>query len=330
MVTVTEEVVAPDDFDDEFEKAAVEGAAGAKVADESAVETPAVDAAAPKKDESGETPAAVVGEKKEVPAEGTVPGKEEPAVVVPSPADIALEALTKAQTQLAERTEAARVKKETDDKAAADAKVVSDAHAARVAPYVPNEAEAAAMVKFEKDFPQEYAAMQTRLKQERQAMSAEIYNVVQAGLAQIDKRIKPIEESVAAQTPLVHATAVEQAVNAITAAHKDYEAIHPQLKPWIDKLPAYKRAAVQAVYVSGSAQDVIDMITDFKKDTGLVEATPVVGTVVEQPKPKPKGASKEEIEAGAPVGSRRTAPKSGGGEPDKNDFDGAFEEAAGE
>lgn len=124
----------------------------------------------------------------------------------------------------------------------------------------------------------------------------------------------------------------------------DYDAVRQPTLNWIDTQPDYLKNAYKQVAESGSAKDVADLITRFKKETGYVGAAPAGGStgVV------PAGASAAAPASGA-AAPAATAPaaglapaaaaavaslkvvKSSRSEPvtaaDPNDFDAAFKEA---
>ena len=129
---------------------------------------------------------------------------------------------------------------------------------------------------------------------------------------QMEARLAPVENTVTT-------SAIEAHVAALHAAHSDYDAVIAKVPAWIKTLPSYAQAGAQAVYDRGTTQDVIVLVNDFKKATGV--ATPAAPAPAPVPKPPPAGA--EDL---TPVGSRRVAvtPR---GTPDPNDFAGAFAEA---
>ena len=167
----------------------------------------------------------------------------------------------------------------------------------------------AAMEVFKKDFPNEYAAVESRFKAVNQDINARVYAAVQQVLTQI--------------TPLATATmenATERHFAALHTAYSDYDVVIPKVAEWIKTQPTYLQPTLQAVYDGGTTQDVMALVADYKKATGAVPA-PVPAPV---PVPAPAPAGVDDL---TPVGTRRATPVPRG-TPDPNDFDGAFAEAA--
>jgi hypothetical protein len=138
---------------------------------------------------------------------------------------------------------------------------------------------------------------------------------VQEALKQVGAVVNPLAASVAANDAERHEAAIR-------AAHPDADEVVPLVGEWIKKQPAYLQTAYQKVYDDGSTKEVNDLFTRFKTETGY--KAPAVKPVVSA---KP-GPTVEEIAAGAPVSTRRAAPNPKGG-PAMDDYDGAFDEAAG-
>lgn len=304
-------VVEKDPFDAAFEEAVNASELVVKSAGDAEA-----GAVPPKKEENSVVVKPVEGEE-------ISPKKEDPFVLEKTATELAVEAITKAQ----EVAQAKAATKAAEDAATVAAtKAAEDAAAAaaaREAPYMPDDAEKLAMEKFEKEFPNEYKAMQARLKQERQSVSAEIYKQVQtafAKIADVEKGIKPLADTVETQAYNEHFAAIK-------GAHADYDAVVKDLPAWIETLPQHRQIGAQAVYKQGNAQAVIDLVADYKTAKGIIAPVVEIPPKKEEPKPAPKkGPTAEEVAAGTPVMSKRTAP-SVKGAPDKEDFDGAWAEA---
>jgi siderophore synthetase component len=91
---------------------------------------------------------------------------------------------------------------------------------------------------------------------------------------------------------------------------------------WAQKQPAYLRAAYNHVIQQGTVDEVADLITRFRQDTGAQRAAPAAA----KPKTDLPAATKQAAAALAPVSSKRSAVIRG---TDPNDFESAFEEFAG-
>ena len=187
---------------------------------------------------------------------------------------------------------------------------------AAIKPYEPTEEEKAALAKFKADFPGEYQAVEAQFKAHKQAFNAQVYDAVQNILKQVAPRLASVEQSAVDAENERHFTTVY-------AAHSDYDAVQPKLKPWIESLPPLDQPGRMAAYMHGDTKAVLALLADYKKANNMTTPTaPVAPAAPAAPvKPKPDGSDL------APVSSRRpvTTPK---GEADPTDFDGAFNEEA--
>ena len=185
-----------------------------------------------------------------------------------------------------------------------------EAFEASIKPYEPTEEEKQALAKMKEDFPNEYAAMETRLKSVDRDINARVHAAVVEAMKSVDTRLAPVEQTVSI-------TAFDAHMNALHTAHPDFDALVPKVKDWIGTQPEYVRPALQAVYDRGTTKDVISLFADYKKATGSVVTPPP-----EVPSPAAKPAGADDL---APVSVKRavTGPK---GVPDKNDLEGAWAE----
>ena len=87
-------------------------------------------------------------------------------------------------------------------------------------------------------------------------------DVTQRFEQRLETTLKPIATT-------VQETTVERHLNTIKSAHNDFEDIvrSGALKEWIDTQPRYMIPALQAVYDRGQAQDVVDLISQYKAAT---------------------------------------------------------------
>lgn len=102
----------------------------------------------------------------------------------------------------------------------------------------------------------------------------------------------------------------------------EYDTMQADLVAWAESQPAYLRAAYQHVIQNGTPEDVADLVERYKRETAA-------STVVESPKQKATElppSAKKAAQALAPVSSKRSSVVAA--EPDKNDFDGAFDKFA--
>jgi hypothetical protein len=101
-----------------------------------------------------------------------------------------------------------------------------------------------------------------------------------------------------------------------------------KVEQWAAKQPTYLQKAYQDVIASGTVQEVKDLVTRFKAETGYTgQATAPTAAAAPARSPAPKKepelppAAKQAVAGLAPVSSKRSAPIA---EPDLNDFDSAF------
>ncbi len=120
--------------------------------------------------------------------------------------------------------------------------------------------------------------------------------------------------------PVLASLEAERHMRRIAAAHPDWErlAAGPELSEWIERQPDYLAASLRRVVESGSADEVIDLLTRFKQDQGLSTDT--------GQKALNQARREREAERAAAVPSRSAGPAKG--RPDKGDFRAAWSEAA--
>ena len=125
----------------------------------------------------------------------------------------------------------------------------------------------------------------------------------------------------------------------LTELIPDYDAVRAPVLEWVDKQPAYLKAAYEQITSRGTPEDIADMVERFKKETNWV-APAATGTPAPAPAPSPAPASGTPAPAAAPRAALPTAaaaaaaalkPVKGGrtevaSAQDPNDFDAAFKE----
>ena len=308
-----------DDWDKAFDAAALEGAEKVQTAPvkdevkvEAKVEPVKEEVKAEVKEEIKEEVKEETAEEKTTREAAEVKAAADAKVKADADARIAVEAKVRADAE-------AKVAAEAKAKLAADAKVAIEADRKAKAealskPYEPTAEETAALAVLKKEWPEQHAAIEARLKSSAHDVQRQVHAAVQEALKQVGAVVNPLAASVAANDAERHETAIR-------AAHPDADEVVPLVGEWIKKQPAYLQAAYQKVYDDGSTKEVNDLFTRFKTETGY-KVKPAA--VVVPPKP---GPTAEEIAAGAPVGTRRATPNPKGA-PDKEDWDGAFDEAS--
>jgi hypothetical protein len=145
-------------------------------------------------------------------------------------------------------------------------------------------------------------------------------NTLKAAFKFITDQIDPLRAQIAPLAQNAVETAEEKFANTLKAKHPDAGTLYPELQQWIEKLPRHRSVGANYALDRGTAEDVIELYNEFKKETGRV---------VTQPPPQippatqsPDVASRlKRLEA---VPSRRTNHR----EPDNpDDYDGAFAQA---
>lgn len=228
-----------------------------------------------------------------------------------------------------------------DDKAVQDAadaakaetpeqKAAREQFEATIAPYEFTAEEKTALEKMKVDFPGEYAVLEARLKQTDRTMNARIH----AAVVEATKNIVKVVEPVAQQTQTL---AYQTHMATIRAGHTDFDTVVGKIPDWIKTQPAYLQPAMQAVYAGGDAASVVQLVSDFKKATGVVTVTtPANGKTAEQLAAEATAKAtqdavdeqaRKDAAALVPVNSKRTTPTPKGAV-DVNNFDAAFDEAA--
>jgi hypothetical protein len=141
--------------------------------------------------------------------------------------------------------------------------------------------------------------------------------------------------SIAPAIKLVEETETEAHFNAIktgyvlddgttVSGHTDFEKYRDDgsLKAWIESKPAYLRPALEQTYSQGSAMDVIDLISDFKRESNI-NPNPQPSDNVVSMTPNPTRTAKKHALASVVTRKGAVAINSAVA----SDFEGAFDEA---
>lgn len=133
--------------------------------------------------------------------------------------------------------------------------------------------------------------------------------------SEVGKAISPLREMATAYSTEGHVAALYEGV-------PDYDQVYQPVLEWIETQPAFLKSAYQQVVQRGTANDVVSMISQFKKETGwgkqATPAAPAQKTLSE--------AAKKAAKAMGAVGTKRTAVSTAA---DPNDFESAWNEATG-
>jgi hypothetical protein len=83
----------------------------------------------------------------------------------------------------------------------------------------------------------------------------------------IDSRVQPIEETFKKTDEATHFKTIRE-------SHSDFETHRDSgaILKWIETKPRYLRESMKATYEQGTAEDVVDLISDFKTENNLLES----------------------------------------------------------
>jgi hypothetical protein len=183
--------------------------------------------------------------------------------------------------------------------------------AAPVAPEAPpvfTQEEAEFLAEYEKEWGDVAKAEALKRRAENDALVRYVFNEV-AGV------FRPMEQNL--QRLLQQAQLAE-----LRGAVPEYDNVRDNVVAWAEKQPPYLRAAYQHVIQQGTAEEIADLVSRYNKETGTVPApVPQQKSVTELPM-----SAKQAAATLAPVSSKRSAVAAV--EPDKGDFDSAFERFA--
>jgi hypothetical protein len=133
---------------------------------------------------------------------------------------------------------------------------------------------------------------------------------------QVGKQLEPI-----IQTIDTLATRAQYAD--ITSVNPDYDDIRDGVTSWVEDQPAYLQTAYKQVMQSGTAEEVNDLLTRYRENTGI---KPKAGGTTRKKNAEPSETAKKAAKSMAPVSTKRSAVPQGD---DPNDFDAAFKKFAG-
>lgn len=163
---------------------------------------------------------------------------------------------------------------------------------------------------FAEEFPEIHAVLEKSLKAVMERYTQAMSQAFQTLLQQIDQKYQPIASSVTQ-------IAEKEKDETIKSQHPDYSNLiqSQELKDWIDSQPKTLKKAYSEILENGSAEDMIEMLNDFKLKTGIKS------TQESQPAPKKK-----------PKVTPSTKNKAPSAKPpvDMDDFEQAFYEAINE
>lgn len=188
-----------------------------------------------------------------------------------------------------------------------------------------NQEERAALAKFEEDWPDVARASSLKMRGELTAAVRHVFN-------EIKRVYDPLLTQALRSTAQLEDHTV---VGEIRKGHTDYnDSLHAEVTAWVGTLKGMQRKVYEAVVDAGEPDEVIELITEFKKATGrAVPGIPAVVTPAATPAPMPgkvtniSEAAKKAAKAMGVVEGKRTATTAAA---DPNDFDAAWAEAIAE
>lgn len=179
--------------------------------------------------------------------------------------------------------------------------------------FQPNEQEAALIKKFEDEWPDIAQANAVMLKQVS-------HNIVQWVFSEMAKVYNPTLKQFAEMSKVMQE---QMTLSALRNEHSDYDEVYDNVVAWVDTLPAAFKAGAKQVMESGTPEEVVGLIDEYKKAHPAAAAASAAH-VAAPAKTELSAAAKQAARKLQVVGSKRTTPISA---PDANDFEGAWAEA---
>jgi hypothetical protein len=141
-------------------------------------------------------------------------------------------------------------------------------------------------------------------------------SVLKYAFEQIGGVVNPMRETLDILATRTHYGDLKEKVGEYTPAERQ------EIIDWVDKQPTYLQAAMKSVIDGGTAEEVADLVSRYRKETGKQPAG-----AQDDPPAAPGGdvelsdAAKQAAAALAPVSSKRSTVQA---PDDKSNFDGAF------
>jgi len=160
---------------------------------------------------------------------------------------------------------------------------------------------------FAEEFPEIHSVLEGSLKAVMERYTQAMSQAFQTLLQQIDQKYQPIASSVTQIT-------AKEKDEAVKSQHPDYPTLiqSQELKDWIDSQPKTLKKAYSEILENGSAEDMIELLNDFKLKTGI--KTPQESQPAPKKKPKVAPTTKSKAPSSKPP-------------VDMDDFEQAFYEA---
>ena len=190
------------------------------------------------------------------------------------------------------------------------------------------EAEKAELKTYDTEYDQVSKMEGLKRKAELAALKGELTSSIRA---EFQEAFDFLLKSIAPALSTTEEISDERHFGTIKGQHPDFEKYRDDgsIEAWIDTKPKYLKDAYTSAYNDGSAQDIVDLITTFKRENGIVAAPEnkgADGTAGTAASPAPDIDKQKKKEALSGVHSRKTPASYS--QKDKEDYGGAFEEAA--
>ena len=136
----------------------------------------------------------------------------------------------------------------------------------------------------------------------------------------VESQMSTITPTLTQVQETVESNAIDEHLGKITQAHSDWRQIHKSgaLKTWISKQPNFMQPGLNKVVENGSAEDIIELFTAYKKGTGQLKTSTDSGS---RKTPEQKLKELEAVRhqsSGPPKDKKKVA---------EDDFDSAWNEA---
>ena len=169
-------------------------------------------------------------------------------------------------------------------------------------------------LKRKKDITKTRSEIQKEIEERVQAIKDELLGKIDAQKAAIE----PLINSLSGVEEVTH-------FSTITDKHPDFETfvVDGSLEKWITEKPKYLQPALARVYNTGTAEEVVELLNDFKKENNLTAASLEKGSMSEieaarTAKEKKKQVLRSVVTRKGPVNVAHAVAE---------DFDSAFDEA---
>lgn len=166
-----------------------------------------------------------------------------------------------------------------------------------------------------KDFVDEFPSLEKPIKTIAMRLAKK---VVDSKLKELEPQLQRIQGLEQAVTE----TAEEKHWNMIATAHADWKEIRDsgKLSQWIEAQPSFMRKSLEQVAAEGSAEEVVEMFDMYKESIGESKSTSTQRGSESPPK-------KKKVQDMSAVDGSSGGPPKRKGKVDKDDFDGAWNEA---